>query len=129
SDLRTTDPMAGVKLQVLDLQRKVMAETVSDREGLVTLPPTANKPFLLVASKGSQRGYLKLDDGSSLAISEFDVKGEAVDRGLKGFLYGERGVWRPGDSLYLTFILQDAAKKLPKDHPVVLELTDPRGRM
>src|SRR5690606_33814326 len=54
SDLRTTDPMAGVKLQVLDLQRKVMAETVSDREGLVTLPPTANKPFLLVASKGSQ---------------------------------------------------------------------------
>ncbi|MEZ4739263.1 MAG: MG2 domain-containing protein [Flavobacteriales bacterium] len=44
-------------------------------------------------------------------------------------IYGERGVWRPGDSLYLSFMLQDIQKKLPKDHPVVLELTDPRGRL
>lgn len=129
SDLRTTAPMSGVKLDVLDMQRKSMGTVVTDGEGLATLPPTRNKPFLLVASKGAQRGYLKLDDGSSLSISEFDVSGETIDRGLKGFLYGERGVWRPGDSLYLTFILQDAQKKLPKDHPVVLELSDPRGRL
>ena len=129
SDLLTTRPVSGVKLDVLDLQRKSMAQVVSDREGLVALPATRNKPFLLVASKGDQRGYLKLDDGSSLSISEFDVQGQAIDRGLKGFIYGERGVWRPGDSLYLTFILQDALNKLPKDHPVVLELTDPRGRL
>jgi uncharacterized protein YfaS (alpha-2-macroglobulin family) len=56
------------------------------------------------------------------------VSGEAVDKGLKGFLYGERGVWRPGDSLHLTFLLQDEARRLPKDHPVVFELTDPQGR-
>jgi uncharacterized protein YfaS (alpha-2-macroglobulin family) len=82
-----------------------------------------------MASKGHQRGYLKLDDGTSLSLSEYDVQGEAVDRGLKGFLYGERGVWRPGDSLYLSFILQDLKRTLPKDHPVVLELSDPQGRL
>ncbi|MEO8590363.1 MAG: MG2 domain-containing protein [Flavobacteriales bacterium] len=129
SDLRTTAPLSGVKLDVMDLQRKSMGQVVTDGEGLATLPPTKHKPFLLVASKGSQRGYLKLDDGSSLSVSEFDVQGTAIEKGLKGFLYGERGVWRPGDSLYLTFILQDALKKLPKDHPVVLEITDPRGRL
>ena len=129
SDLRTTAPLSGVELEVLDLQRRSMGSAVTDAEGLVTLPPTRNKPFLLVASKGTQRGYLKMEDGASLSISEFDVSGETVDRGLKGFLYGERGVWRPGDSLFLTFILQDALRKLPKDHPVVLELTDPRGRL
>ena len=129
SDLRSAAPLSGVKLDVLDLQRKSMGQVVTDGEGLATLPPTKHKPFLLVASKGTQRGYLKLDDGSSLSVSEFDVQGEAIDRGLKGFLYGERGVWRPGDSLYLTFMLQDALRKLPKDHPVVLELTDPRGRL
>lgn len=128
-DIRTTAPLSGVQLEVLDLQRRSMGNVVTDGEGLATLPPTRNKPFLLVATKGPQRGYLKLDDGSSMSISEFDVSGETVDRGLKGFLYGERGVWRPGDSLFLTFILQDAQGKLPKDHPVVLELTDPRGRL
>lgn len=129
SDLRTTEPLSGVKVDVLDMQRKTMSQAVTDREGLITLPPTPHRPFMLLASKGAQRGYLKMDDGSSLSISEFDVKGEAIDRGLKGFIYGERGVWRPGDSLYVTFILQDAQKKLPKDHPVVLELSDPRGRL
>jgi uncharacterized protein YfaS (alpha-2-macroglobulin family) len=129
SDLRTTAPLSGVKVQVLDLQRRSIGDLVTDGEGLVTLPKTPHKPFLLVASKGSQRGYLKLDDGSALNVSEYDVSGEAVDKGLKGFLYGERGVWRPGDSLYLTFILQDAEAKLPKDHSVVLELTDPQGRL
>ncbi|MBL8000727.1 MAG: hypothetical protein JNL05_02090 [Flavobacteriales bacterium] len=128
SDLRTTEPLSGVKVQVLDLQRRTIAEVVTDGEGLLTVPKSRNKPFLLVATKGTQRGYLKLDDGTALNVSEFDVSGEAVDKGLKGFLYGERGVWRPGDSLHLTFLLQDVAGRLPKDHPVVFELTDPQGR-
>jgi len=37
----------------------------------------------------------------------FDVGGETVQEGLKGFIYGDRGVWRPGDSLYLMFVLED----------------------
>ena len=129
SDLRTAAPLSGVQLDVLDLQRKSLGTLTTDRQGLASLPATANKPFLLVAKQGSQRGYLKLDDGSSLSVSEADVEGGSVERGLKGFIYGERGVWRPGDSLYLAFILQDAEHRLPKDHPVVLELTDPLGRL
>lgn len=129
SDLKTAKPMSGVKLDVLDLQRKSMGQTVTDGEGLATVPATKHKPFLLIASKGSQRGYLKLDDGSALSVSNLDVSGEAIEKGLKGFLYGERGVWRPGDSLYLSFMLQDPLHKLPKEHPVVLEITDPRGRL
>lgn len=129
SDLKSTKPMSGVKLDVLDLQRKSLGQTVTDAEGLATLPPTKHKPFLLVASKGAQRGYLRLDDGGSLNISNYDVQGEAIERGIKGLLYGERGVWRPGDSLYLSFMLQDPQDRLPKDHPAVLELTDPRGRL
>lgn len=129
SDLRTTAPVHGVEVKVLDLQHRAMSTQKTDKDGMITLPATAHKPFLLVASKDKQRGYLKLDDGSALSVSNFDVSGEYVDKGLKGFLYGERGVWRPGDSLYLTFILQQAQQKLPKDIPVTLELTDPQGRL
>ncbi len=129
SDLRTTSPMSGVHVDLLDAQHRSLGSLVTDGEGFITVPKTKHKPFLVVASKGQQRGYLKLDDGSALNVSEYDVYGESIDKGLKGFLYGERGVWRPGDSLYLTFILQDAEHKLPKDHPVVMELSDPQGRL
>lgn len=129
SDLPNAQPLSGVEFSVLDLQRNTMAKATSDQQGLASIPSTKHKPFLLVASKGTQRGYLKLDDGSSLSISEFDVEGTAVDKGLKGFIYGERGVWRPGDPIHLTFMLHDPAKSIPADHPVVLELSDPRGRL
>ncbi|HEY0976761.1 MAG TPA: MG2 domain-containing protein, partial [Flavobacteriales bacterium] len=129
SDLRSAEPMGGVKMQVLDLQRRVLGEVTTNGQGTATLASTKHKPFLIVASKGDQRGYLKVDEGTALSVSEMDVQGEQVDKGLKGFLYGERGVWRPGDSLYLTFILQNTERKLPKEHPVSLELTDPQGRL
>lgn len=129
SDLRSARPLSGVRVELLDLQRRTLGNAVSDREGLVTFPSAARKPFLLVASKGTQRGYLKLDDGSSLSLSSFDTGGETVDKGLKGMIYGERGVWRPGDTLFLNFMLHDPLRKLPKDHPVTLEITDPRGRL
>lgn len=129
SDLKSTAPMSGVKVEVLDLRRKSLASLVTDGEGLVTVPKAKHRPFLVVASKGTQKGYLKLDDGSSLSLSEYSVEGEYVERGLKGFIYGERGVWRPGDSLFLSFMLRDPRNTLPKDHPVTLEITDARGRL
>jgi len=57
------------------------------------------------------------------------VAGETLQKGLKGYIYGERGVWRPGDNLYLSFILNDAANKLPKSHPIKFRLSDPNGKV
>ncbi len=68
-------------------------------------------------------------DGNSLSLSKFDVSGSKTQKGLKGYIYGERGVWRPGDSIHLTFLLNDADNKLPKNHPVKLEVTDPSGKL
>ena len=52
-----------------------------------------------------------------------------MQRGLKGYIYTERGVWRPGDSIHLTFMLNDIANTLPKGHPVKLEVTDANGKL
>jgi len=128
TSILSAQPMQGVTLQFLDYQKQEIFKTTSDGEGLAKFD-LKRKPYLLVASKGNERGYLKLDDGSSLPLSRFDVGGEDVQGGLKGFIYGERGVWRPGDSIFLTFVLQDKLKTLPLDHPVEFELDDPDGRI
>jgi len=128
TNILSAQPMSGVDLELLDYQHQVVAKTSSDGEGFAKIA-LKRRPYLLVAKKGEERAYLKLDDGSSLPLSRFNVGGEQVQKGLKGFLYGERGVWRPGDSLFLTFILDDKANKLPVGHPVDLELYTPQGQL
>ena len=126
TDLRDAKPLSGVKLKVLDYQQQTIAEGKTNGDGVAQIE-VPHRPFLLVADHDKQKGYLRLDDGSSLTLSNFNVAGQAVQEGVKGYLYGERGVWRPGDSLHLAFMLEDREKILPDNHPVVFELSDPQG--
>ena len=104
--LISTEPMKGVELQVLDYQQQIIAKATSDGDGLAMID-LKRKPYLLIAKQGNQFGYLKLDDGSSLPLGRFDVSGDEVKNGIKGYIFGERGVWRPGDSLFLSCIIND----------------------
>ncbi|MFZ1451288.1 MAG: MG2 domain-containing protein [Ferruginibacter sp.] len=128
SNILTTEPMNGVDIEIMDYQRTIISKGKSGSDGFANID-LKRKPFLLIARKGNERGYLKLDDGSSLALSRFDVSGEEVKNGIKGFIFGERGVWRPGDTMYLNFIVEDKEGKLPKDHPVEFSLFTPQGQL
>ncbi len=128
NDLKTTKPLSGVQLELYDYQQQLIGKASTGSDGKAIISSTKN-PFALIAKSAQQRGYLKLQDGESLSLSNFDVGGEEIKQGLKGFLYGERGVWRPGDSLYLSFILEDKLKLLPANHPVVFELQNPQGQV
>ena len=126
TDLRTTEPRQGVTVRLYDFQERELAAGPTDEEGWATFT-TDRVPFLVVAEDEQQRGYLRVDDGTSLPLSSFDVSGQSVPDGLKGFLYGDRGVWRPGDSLHLNFMLEDIKNSLPEYYPVILKLKDPKG--
>ena len=127
SNILTTEPMGDVQLEVLDYQQTLVNKGKSGSDGFASIE-IKRKPYLLVAKKGNERGYLKLDDGSSLALSRFDVSGEEVKNGIKGFIFGERGVWRPGDTMFINCIIEDKEGKLPKDHPVEFSLFTPQGQ-
>lgn len=128
TDLRTAEAAAGVTLTLRNFQGQTLTTTTTGGDGFAELT-SPNTPFLLVADKGTDRAYLKLNANTTLETSQFDVGGETVKQGLKGVLYGERGVWRPGDDIFLTFVLQDRAKTLPANHPVTLQLFDPTGKL
>jgi hypothetical protein len=96
NNMLTTEPLSGVTVALYDFQQQLLTKTVTDAEGKAEMAPK-QKPFVLVASYQQQKGYLKLQDGESLSLSTFDVSGEYIQKGLKGMIYGERGVWRPGD--------------------------------
>ncbi len=126
ADLKTAQPVSGASLEFYDYQQQLLATLSTNAEGKAVFD-SKSTPFAMIAHNGSQRGYIRFNDGESLSLSSFDVSGEYINKGLKGFIYGERGVWRPGDSLYLSLILEDKSKKLPATHPVVFELNNPQG--
>ncbi|PWT97745.1 MAG: hypothetical protein C5B52_13345 [Bacteroidetes bacterium] len=128
TDILTTNSLEGVDFELLDYQQQIIYKAKSDKDGLAVFD-LKKKPFLLVAKRGTERGYLKLDEGTALPLSRFDVAGEEVKNGIKGFIFGERGVWRPGDSMYLSFIVDDMTGKLPKDHPIEFSLFTPQGQL
>ena len=128
TNILNTKPEAGATIKLFNFQQQEILSTKTDSEGFANINSNKNAAFAIV-SKGNNKGYVKLLDGNSLSLSKFNVAGSKTQKGLKGFIYGERGVWRPGDSIHLTFVLNDADNKLPKNHPVKLEVTDPSGKL
>ncbi|PLW99607.1 MAG: hypothetical protein C0593_02720 [Marinilabiliales bacterium] len=127
NDILSSKPLPGAKVSVLNYQKQLISAGETDYTGSTEIS-CDQTPFLVLAESRDQKGYLKLIDGQALSLSRFDVSGQASEKGLKGFIYGERGVWRPGDTLYLSFMLNDKANPVPEDHPVLMELYDPQGR-
>ena len=128
TDLRTAEPLTGVELEVRNFQGQTIGKAKSDGSGFAKIN-TTKTPFLLVAKKFDDTAYLKLNAKTALAVSHFDVSGQKVKQGIKGIIYGERGVWRPGDNIYLSFVMQDKSGKIPEKHPVTMKLIDPQGQV
>ena len=124
--LDSNAPASGVRVTVHNYQHQQLAEGTTNSDGEATLGVDGT-PFYLVAHHGDDRGYLKLARNQALPTNQFNTGGERVRDGLKGFFYGERDVWRPGDDIHLTFILDDADDRIPDDHPLTLDWFDPRG--
>ena len=127
ASIETAKPKSSIEVEIYDFQQQMMTQTVTNSEGeiSVSLP---RKAFFIVAIEGDQRGYLRMPDGGSLPMSEFNVGGTGYQQGLRGFIYAERDVWRPGDTVHLNFILWDPEGKIDDRHPVRLTVTNPLGQ-
>jgi uncharacterized protein YfaS (alpha-2-macroglobulin family) len=128
TDIGTARPQTGTQVRAYNYQNQLLGEAASDSNGFAVLN-LKDRPFFIAAQNGSDIGYLRINKDAALPTSQFDVGGGAVRKGIKGVVYGERGVWRPGDTLYLTFALFDRERVLPAGHPVVMEIYSPQGQL
>ncbi len=128
TNILTTKPISNASVKLYNYQQQEIASIKTDNQGFALFDADKNAYFA-IASSGKNTSYIKLDDGHSLSLSKFDVSGKRLQKGLKGYVYGERGVWRPGDTLHLNFVLNDLTNPLPKRHPIRLEVTDTQGKL
>ena len=127
NNILDTKPVAKAQVTIYNFQLQPIGKGETNGEGLVEITPK-RVPFIAVAEADKQKAYVRVVDGEEQSVSRFDVGGKDIQKGLKGFVYGERGVWRPGDTLHISFMLEDREKRIPDKHPVALEIYNPRGQ-
>lgn len=134
TNLITARPSPNTEYRVYNYQGRVLHQGRTGTDGMAVIPADrasqmgSGSRLIVYAENNLGRAYLKVNDSLALSVSHFDIAGGGSSTGIRGLIYGERDVWRPGDDIYLTFLLADPQGTLPRNHPVSFELEDPRGR-
>ncbi|MEO8684521.1 MAG: alpha-2-macroglobulin family protein, partial [Devosia sp.] len=131
--LSSAQPVAGSKVRLVAVNNEILGGATTDADGQAVFAPglargTAGRaPQLLVAETGDG-DYAFLD----MSKTAFDL----TDRGVEGrpspgpldlFATTERGVYRPGETVFLTALLRDVHAKAVADLPLTLQLERPDG--
>ncbi len=131
--LDTAGPLAGVDLTLVARNNEVLGHARTDERG------EARFDRGLVAGKGGMApGHLTAEGTAGdfvfldLTRSGFDLSDRGVDGreapgALDAFLYTDRGVYRPGETVHLGALLRDDRAMAVADLPLTLILHRPDG--
>ena len=128
TDILSAQPVTGAKVTLYNSVNQVVGEGTTSSGGRFSCTVDNDQARTAVISKGSDKSYVSLNYGSAVSMSSFEVDGNASHKGQKGFIFGERGVWRPGDDIHITFVSMLDDGVLPSGHPVTAVLSNPQGQ-
>ena len=126
-DIISGQPVSGARVKLYDFVRQALGKGVTDRDGHLSIPVRDEARFL-VATSGDSRSYLDLKNEKALSTSNFDVEGTTHKDGIKAYIFGERGVWRPGDTLHIGTVVLFDDGTLPTGYPVTARLRNADGQ-
>ncbi len=134
-DASSGEPLSGVDVKAVRMSGKTVGECETRGDDGCLMAPAQDDAdpapaFALIARKGDDLTYLKFADLET-GIDDAEVGGAPYqgDQPYRAAIYGDRGVYRPGDVAHLVAILRDRGDVAPQEPvPLVLRLTDPRAR-
>jgi uncharacterized protein YfaS (alpha-2-macroglobulin family) len=125
-------PVANAELRLIARNNEVLATARSDAKGYARFDAGlakgqgGNAPGLVTAALAEDYGFLDLKQ-TAFDLSDRGVKGRVAPAGLDAYLYTERGVYRSGETVYLTSLLRDSAGAAVAGLPLTLVVKRPDG--
>ncbi|MGM4927834.1 alpha-2-macroglobulin family protein [Tardiphaga sp. 619_E2_N8_5] len=133
NSLASTDPMAKADVRLVARNNEILATRKTDDSGHVLFEAGLAKgegglsPALLtVTSDKNDYAFLSLKS-NAFDLSDRGVSGRAVPTGADAFVYAERGVYRSGETVYLTALLRDGQGNAVTSGPMTLVVERPDG--
>ncbi|MBI1386528.1 MAG: alpha-2-macroglobulin family protein [Rhizobiales bacterium] len=131
--LATAEPVAGATVRLVARNNEVLGEASSDASGHVHFAgglatgKGGMAPAVLIAENGpGDFAFLDLT-ANAFDLTDRGVAGRAQPGPLDGFLFAERGVYRPGETVHLTALLRRDDTTAAPSMPVTLVVTRPDG--
>jgi uncharacterized protein YfaS (alpha-2-macroglobulin family) len=135
--IRTGAPVAGASVSVIALNGQTLFSETSSADGVVHFPTLKGltrekRPVMYVVKQGDDLSFLPVEkEDRRLDFSRFDVGGDenaATAGDLSGYLFSDRGIYRPGDRFHVGMIVRTASwAKSPVGVPLQAQIIDPRG--
>lgn len=133
NSLASTAPTAGAEVRLVARNNEILATKKTDSAGHVLFEAGLARgagglaPALLSVS-GEKGDYAFLNLRSeAFDLTDRGVAGRAVPAGPDAFVYAERGVYRSGETVYLTALLRDGQGNAVTGGPLTLVVERPDG--
>lgn len=134
----TGQPVEGAEVQLLGRNGMPVVSRLTDAGGRATLPGTdgldrERAPVAYVVQKAGDLSFLPFDRRDrQIDLSRYDVGGltdEERAESLQAFLFSDRGVYRPGETVTLGVMVKTLDwSPLPEGLPLEIVVTDSRDR-
>lgn len=131
--ISTARALAGVELSLIAANNDILARAITNADGRARFEAAAVNgdypltPRMLMAY-GPQEDFAALDlDRAPLDLSNRDVGGRTAPSKVDAFVYLDRGVYRPGETVYVTGLLRNDAGAAIEDRPLTVTVTRPNG--
>lgn len=130
--LADAKPIANAELRLIARNNEVLGTAKTDGNGYARFDAGlgkgqgGNAPGLVTASLAEDYGFLDLKQ-TAFDLSDRGVKGRVAPAGLDAYLYTERGVYRSGETVYLTSLLRDAKGAAVTGLPLTIVVKRPDG--
>jgi len=127
NDVISTKPLSGVELRLRSYTNQIIGRATTNTEGIARFDSTSG--YFIEADFRGSRSILVFGE-SQMNMSLFNVGGatDVVDD-VRAFIYTERGVYRPGDTINLSVIARNQKNTFPDDFPASLKVYNPRNRL
>ncbi len=133
NSLATTDAVAKAEVRLVARNNEILASRKTDESGHVLFEAGLARgegglsPALLTVS-GEKADYAFLSlKSNAFDLTDRGVSGRAVPAGADAFVYAERGVYRSGETVYLTALLRDGQGNAVTGGPLTLVIERPDG--
>ena len=131
--LTSADPVAGAAVRLVARNNDILGEGVTDADGRAIFAPGLARgeggraPQLLVAeTEAGDYAFLDLSR-PAFDLTDRGVEGRPSPGPLDVFATTERGVYRPGETVFFTALLRDDRADAVTGMPLTLEVERPDG--
>ncbi|BDW99329.1 alpha-2-macroglobulin family protein [Maricaulis maris] len=131
--LQTAQPAANVRVELIARSNEVLGSVMTDASGRARFdgPLTRGEgpmaPRLLTAY-GPDNDFAVLDfQRNPVDLSGLDTSGRQRPDGADGFVYLDRGIYRPGEAVQVSALVRDAEALAITDRPIDLTVFGPNG--